>query len=190
MKDVSTEYTAYVTQMIAELDTALKKIDSGSIVRLVDSILSAEQVFFVGVGRVMLSLKSVCKRFSHLGIKSHCVGDITEPAITKNDLLIAASGSGESIFPVGIAKKAHQIGATVVHIGSNPSGSIREYTDYMVRIPVRTKLGLEDEIDSVQPMTSLFEQTVLLFGDALAKLIADKKQLDIASLWQHHANLE
>lgn len=62
--------------------------------------------------------------------------------------------------------------------------------DFMVRIPVRTKQYLPDEIDSCQPMTSLFEQSVLLIGDILAKLIIEQKQLDMRSLWQYHANLE
>ena len=60
----------------------------------------------------------------------------------------------------------------------------------MVRIPVRTKNYLEDEIDSIQPMTSLFEQSLLLFGDVVAKMIIDERGLDMKSLWRYHANLE
>ena len=55
---------------------------------------------------------------------------------------------------------------------------------------MRTKFYLEDEIDSCQPMTSLFEQSVLLLGDVLAKMIIERKQLDMKGLWQYHANLE
>jgi len=60
----------------------------------------------------------------------------------------------------------------------------------MVRIPVRTRLYLGDEIDSVQPMTSLFEQSLLLFGDIVAKMLIERHQIDLKSLWQYHANLE
>ena len=49
---------------------------------------------------------------------------------------------------------------------------------------------LEDEIDSLQPMTSLFEQTLLLLGDIVAKMIIDRQELDMKGLWQYHANLE
>ena len=49
----------------------------------------------------------------------------------------------------------------------------------MVRIPVRTKYYLQDEIDSRQPMTSLFEQTILLLGDVVAKMVIDRNHLDI-----------
>ena len=67
---------------------------------------------------------------------------------------------------------------------------MRDIADYMVRIPVRTKQYLEDEIDSCQPMTTLFEQSLLLLGDILAKMIIEEKQLDMKALWRYHANME
>nr|WP_300307491.1 6-phospho-3-hexuloisomerase [uncultured Anaerostipes sp.] len=176
---------------MAELNKTLQSIKSDELTRLAEEILKADQVFFVGVGRVMLALQCVCKRLAHLGIKAHYVGEITEPAITKNDLLIVGSGSGGSLFPLGIAKKARSIvDCKIVHIGSNPNSEMKDIADFMVRIPVRTKNYLEDEIDSCQPMTSLFEQSVLLVGDILAKMIIEQRQLDMRSLWQYHANLE
>ena len=60
----------------------------------------------------------------------------------------------------------------------------------MVRIPVRTKAYLEDEIDSQQPMTSLFEQSLLLFGDTTALMLVRDKHLELDKLWEYHANLE
>ena len=177
--------------MLDELSRTLNSIDPASLERLADEILAADQVFFVGVGRVLLSLQSVCKRLAHLGIKAHYVGEITEPAITKNDLLIVGSGSGASLFPLGIAKKARSAAdCRIVHIGSNPNSEMKEIADFMVRIPVRTKFYLDDEIDSCQPMTSLFEQSLLLVGDILAKMIIEHRKLDMKGLWQYHANLE
>ncbi|MDD2959705.1 MAG: sugar isomerase [Lachnospiraceae bacterium] len=184
-------YEQSCTDVIAELNKTLTSIDAASLELLTKEILAADQVFFVGVGRVMLALQCVCKRLAHLGIKAHYVGEITEPAITKNDLLIVGSGSGGSLFPLGIAKKARAVvGCKIVHIGSNPNSEMKDICDFMVRIPVRTKFYLEDEIDSCQPMTSLFEQSVLLLGDVLAKMIIEERQLDMKSLWQYHANLE
>ncbi|MBQ6373836.1 MAG: sugar isomerase [Clostridia bacterium] len=185
------EYAKARADVIAELDRTLASIDPAQIERLRDEILKADQVFFVGVGRVMLALQCVCKRLAHLGIKAHYVGEITEPAIKKEDLLIVGSGSGGSLFPLGIAKKARAaVDCTIVHVGSNPNSEMREIADFMVRIPVRTKFYLDDEIDSCQPMTSLFEQSVLLLGDVLAKMIIEERQLDMKGLWQYHANLE
>lgn len=191
MENFQSEYKKTSEMVVAELDQTLKSIQTEELEKLAEEILKADKVFFVGVGRVMLALQCVCKRLAHLGIEAHYVGEITEPAITKNDLLIVGSGSGGSLFPLGIAKKARNIvDCKIVHIGSNPNSKMKDIADFMVRIPVRTKNYLDDEIDSCQPMTSLFEQTVLLVGDILAKMIIMKKQLDMKSLWLYHANLE
>ena len=184
------QYKKTCDAVLDELRVTLDSIDPESLEKLTNAILEADQVFFIAVGRVLLSLQSVCKRLAHLGIKAHYVGEITEPAITKNDLLIVGSGSGTTLFPAAIAQKAHQLGAKVVHIGSNPNSPMREIAEFMVRIPVRTKYYLEDEIDSEQPMTSLFEQTLLLLGDVIAKMMIDRRKLDMKALWQYHANLE
>ena len=156
----SEHYSQNVKDVLAEIDKALCAVDPESVERFVDAVLKADQVYFVGVGRVLLSL------------------------------LVVGSGSGGSLFPLGIAKKAHSIGAKIVHIGSNPHSEMKDLCEFMVRIPVRTKNYLEDEIDSIQPMTSLFEQSLLLFGDVVAKMIIDERGLDMKSLWRYHANLE
>ncbi len=188
MAEVTYQQTAEL--VVKELQTSLGSIAPQSVDQLIELVLSARKVFFIGVGRVMLSLQAIAKRWAHLGIDTHLVGEITEPAITEDDVLIVGSGSGTTLFPAGIAQKAHELGAKIVHIGSNPNSGLKEIACLMVRIPVRTKYYLEDEIDSQQPMTTLFEQTLLLVGDIVAKMIIDRKQLDMKGLWQYHANLE
>ena len=75
-------------------------------------------------------------------------------------------------------------------IGSNRESSIAKLSDFMIRVPTNTKLQLEDEIKSEQIMTSLFEQFLLLYGDIVAKMIVEKSNIYMPSLWQYHANLE
>lgn len=185
-----TTYQQTAQLVLRELQISLDSIDPHSVEELIELVLGARKVFFVGVGRVLLSLQATAKRWAHLGIDTHLVGETTEPAITKEDILIVGSGSGTTLFPAGIAQKAHEIGARVIHIGSNPNSGLKDIACLMVRIPVRTKNYLADEIDSQQPMTTLFEQTLLLLGDIIAKMIIDREQLDMKGLWQCHANLE
>ena len=188
MADVT--YKQISDLVLSELHVSLGAIKEEEVEKLIDIVLNSRKVFFIGVGRVMLSLQAMAKRWNHLGIDCHLVGEITEPAITPDDVLIVGSGSGTTLFPAGIAQKAHAIGAKVVHIGSNPNSPLKDIVTLMVRIPVRTKYYLDDEIDSLQPMTSLFEQTLMLLGDVVAKMIIDRKELDMKGLWQYHANLE
>ena len=177
-------------EIINELGRTLSKIDNKEVEELVNQIQKAEKVFFVGVGRVLLSLEAIAKRLAHLGINTVVVGQITEPAITDKDLLIVGSGSGETIFPLYIAKKAKKFNAKVIHIGANPNSSIKEFRDYFIKIPVSTKLNLENEVSSIQPMTSLFEQSLLLLGDTIALMIIREKNINMTNLWKYHANLE
>ena len=172
------EYGKACQLVLDECRQALGKVDEGQVKEFISLVYSSEKVFFIGVGRVLLSLEAFAKRLAHLGIDAVVVGEITEPAFTDKDLLVVGSGCGESI------------GGKVVHIGSNENSSMKEVTDLMVRIPVRTKLYKEDEISSEQPMSSLFEQALLLFGDSVSKMIVEEKQIELKQLWKFHANLE
>lgn len=177
--------------VINECKMALGGIDANSVYRLIDAVLAAEKVYFIGIGRVMLALEAMAKRFAHLRIDTHCVGEITEPAITTRDLLIVGSGSGETLIPVAIARKAHEIGVKIAYIGANPESSINKISDLFLYIPVSSKInGNNHVINSKQPMTSLFEQSLFLLGDIMAQMIIEIKQIDQAGLWEFHANLE
>jgi len=183
-------YSELRIEVLDEIQKALSLVSSEDIEVLVDMLCSAEKVFFVGVGRVLLSLQAWVKRFNHLGISATYVGALNEPAITERDLLIVGSGSGETAIPVAISKIAKKHGAKVVHIGSNAKSSVGGMADFFIRIPCRTKLNLEDEIDSKQPMSSLFEQCLFILGDIIACMIIERKNLDLKDLWHMHANLE
>jgi len=184
------EYFKIEKKIINEISETMDAISEEEVKTLAKQIKQVNRVFFVGVGRVLLSLEAVAKRLAHLGVDTVIVGEITEPAITSEDLLIVGSGSGESLFPLSIAKKAKSFHATVAHIGSNPNSSMKEVTDFFLRIPVQSKLNLAEEVQSVQPMTSLFEQSLLLLGDTIALMLIVEDSIDMADLWQYHANLE
>ena len=176
--------------ILEEIRSALDLVDPVQVTALVGAIAGAEQVFCVGVGRVMLCLKAFSKRLNHLGIASFCVGDINEPAISERDLLIVGSGSGESAVPVAIARIARTHRAKIAHIGSNCASSLAPLTDIFLRIPTSTKLALPGELVSRQPMTNLFDQTLYLLCDAITMLIIRDGGISLAGLWKRHANLE
>lgn len=184
------EYGSSCSLILDEVRRALDLVDPIQVEAFVAALLGAEKVFVVGVGRVMLSLQAFAKRLNHLGIPTYCVGDVNEPAITDRDLLVVGSGSGESVVPVAIARIARKHRATITHIGSNPNSSLAPIADLFVRIPAQSRLGLPDELRSAQIMSSLFEQSLYIFGDVVALMIARRRNLNIQDLWRYHANLE
>ena len=104
MADVT--YKQISDLVLSELHVSLGAIKEEEVEKLIDIVLNSRKVFFIGVGRVMLSLQAMAKRWNHLGIDCHLVGEITEPAITPDDVLIVGSGSGTTLFPAGTAQKA------------------------------------------------------------------------------------
>jgi 6-phospho-3-hexuloisomerase len=183
------EFTTLQQTILTEIGSVLEKVDETRVESLIDAILNARAVFLIGVGRVFFSLQAMAKRLFHLGIDVHLVGDINEPACRTGDLLIVGSGSGESIVPLAIAKRAKQLGASVAHIGADEECSLAKYRDLFVRLPAPTKRTKSREC-SCQPMSSLFEQSLLIFADTVALMIMRRKRIDHTLLKQAHANLE
>ncbi|GGF27980.1 3-hexulose-6-phosphate isomerase [Halobacillus andaensis] len=183
-------YNNATKKITDEITATLTNIKSDDVDQLLTEINKADKVFFVGVGRVLLSLKAIAKRLAHIGIKTYVVGQITEPAITDKDLLIVGSGSGETQFPLIIANKAKQFNARVAHIGTNPNSSMSQYSDLFIRIPISSNAATPEEVQSEQPMKSLFEQSLLLLGDTIALMMVNEKNIELQSLWEYHANLE
>lgn len=176
-------------RVVQEIEHTLGQVNSSEVEELIDMIARCDRVFFVGVGRVLLSLESIAKRLNHLGIETVVVGQITEPAITERDLLIVGSGSGATGVPLFIARKAKSFKAKVAHIGMEADSPMAEFEDLFVQLPASSKRDRPGSV-SIQPMTSLFEQCLLLLGDVMALMMVNRKELDLGTLWRHHANLE
>lgn len=184
------KYGEYCDLVIDECRGALSDVDPQAVECYVEMLLIAKRVFFVGTGRVHLSVSSAAVRFRHFGIDTFVVGQVGLPPIGSEDLLVTASGSGESVVPVAMAKLAKYHGANIAHIGSNPRCTLTQISDLFVRIPANTKLATEGERRSRQPMTSLFEQAVLLLNDVVAGMIMSRRSLVDSVLWGLHSNLE
>lgn len=182
------DYKILSEQVLTEVRTCLSNIEPNTINQYIKYLCKAEKVFFIGIGRVKLSLEAAIKRLSHLGIDCIMVGDLTEPPITDKDLLVVASGSGESIIPYQISKKAIQYGAEIFHITSNVNSSIGNLTKNHLVIDAPNKNSSNKA--SVQPMSTLFEQSLYIFHDIVAIMIMNKKQINVSELYNSHANLE
>ena len=70
------------------------------------------------------------------------------------------------------------------------ASSIGELADLVVQLPGVTKDQSEGTIQTVQPKGFLFEQTLLIFYDAIILRYMEKKGLDSDKMYGKHANLE
>lgn len=175
-----------------EIGGALSAVDEDEIKRFIAAIISAkdQKIFVMGVGRVMLMLQAFAKRLRHLGLEFYVVGETTVPSIANKDMLIAASGSGETLTTLNVAQLAKKAGARVILITASTDSSIRRLSDVCVRIPCPTKLHLPGETSSIQPMTNLFEQCLLVFCDCISMILQDMLNISEEEMWTRHCNLE
>lgn len=176
--------------IVNEIASVVSAVDENEVEQLIEEILRAEKVFIMGIGRVFLALQCFGKRLGHLGIDVQIVGSVTEKAITEKDLMLIASSTGETILPVEISKKAKKLGARVGIITSARSSTLKSMADFAVHLPCSTKNDPDFGVKSNQGMKSLFEQSLLVFGDAVAMMILQRKGAQPEELWKYHANLE
>ena len=187
--------------IIEEISDIISKVSLKQTDTLINQILTSNRIFLIAIGRVNLSLQCFGKRLAHLGLKIELVGSLTEKPASKGDLLIVASGSGESIVPLEITKKAKKIGCKILHITSAKKSSIRKLANYVVelntptkKIKIKMKESLSDSISktktSIQPMSTLFDQVLHIYGDVVSTQIIEKLKLNKINLWKNHANLE
>jgi len=176
----------------------IDKIDEKQVDKMIDTIQNAKSVFIVGSGRSELIGMAFAMRLMHLGFVVYVIGDVTTPAISKNDCLIAISGSGETRTVTLAAGTASESKASVIGITANSSSTLGSYLDVCVNIESKTKTPwkhytsqvLKGDYDDLTPMGTLFEDTTHLFLDGvIAEFMArlGKKEDDLK---RRHATIE
>ena len=182
----------YLSNILKELEWATSLICEEDADKLLKAILNAKKVLVAGAGRTGFMGKSFCMRMMHMGIDAYVTGETVTANFEKDDVLIVGSGSGETKSLVSMAEKARSIGGTVVAITINPESTIGKLANFAIKIPGASKdrSGLNEAYQTIQPMGSLFEQTLLMFYDAMILRFMDEKLLDSGKMYGRHANLE
>lgn len=183
-------YAGLAAQIPREIQAVLTQVSETEVTVLVDEILKARRLFLFAVGRVFLALQCLGKRLGHLGIEAHVVGAITEKPCEHGDLVLIASGSGESRLPVALGQIAKERSARLGLITSAPTSMLQRLADFTVRLPCPTKHDATTGVASIQSLTTLFDQALHIFGDITALLIQERRGIKNEELWKHHANLE
>ncbi|USS85042.1 6-phospho-3-hexuloisomerase [Fructilactobacillus myrtifloralis] len=150
----------------------------------------APRIFVYGGGRSGLALRGLAMRLMQLGKTAYVVGETTTPAIQAGDLLLVASASGTTTGTVNIATTAHQVGAQLWLLSTTNDSPLAKLADVVTILPGKSKDRVGSEQASIQPMGSLFEQSVWLFGDALTLAYMDFAGISEAEMRKRHANLE
>ncbi|WP_342555694.1 6-phospho-3-hexuloisomerase [Paenibacillus sp. FSL R7-0652] len=184
--------TRYTAAILKELERTLSQIDDAEMQVLAERLLAAERIFVAGAGRSGLMGKAFAMRLMQMGLAVYVVGETVTPGISSADFLLLCSGSGETGSLAAMARKANQAGAPVGLMTIKPESTIAQLAQAVVRLPASAK---EDTADAgadvtIQPMGSLFEQSLLLSMDALILTMMEIKGMTGADMFSRHANLE
>ena len=183
--------TEYTREVVREIERTVAAIAPEEAERLVDLVLDARRVFVAGAGRSGFAVKAFAMRLMHLGFTAFVVGETSTPSATAEDVVVIGSGSGETTSLVAIAEKAKKIGARVALVTIAPDSRIARLADALVRIPAPTpKVERRGRTASIQPMGTLFEQTMLVLLDSVVLRLTERMGVDADAMFARHANLE
>lgn len=179
-----------IEAIIAEIQNVLQKVDEREVERLTEAILRANTIIVCGAGRMGMALSGFGMRLGHLGLKAYTLGDTTLPSIGQGDLLVAGSRSGETqtIFDVVQIAKKNQ--ATVALVTGHPESRMGKMAEIVVHIKAPSRVSTVEGFASIQPMTTLNEQCMGLFLDALVLVLMQKTGETHETMWSRHSNLE
>lgn len=169
-------------KILKELEHTANCLPDDAFDRVIAKLNAHSRIFFTAAGRSGLMLRALAMRLAQMGRCAYVAGETTTPAITEGDLLVAASASGSTRSVCSHVKTAKACGAEVLLITAVEVSPLTEMQppDVPLRAPSK------DSQSDGQPMGSLFEQALLIFGDALVQ----RMDTDPKAMRMRHANLE
>ena len=166
-----------------ELGSKLDKIDCLMLDDIANQIVQADKVYCYGCGRSGMSLQTFSMRIMHLGKKSYYVHDTCVPPIGENDLLIAASGSGNTKSTLAVVECATHVNAKTILITGNNNSEIAKIAGSIIYIPI-------DEFESIQYQGNCYDEAQFILQDTIIYKARNILNLSRADMDQNHTNIE
>lgn len=170
-----------------EVSDVCKKVDAAEAEKLASEIDSAENIFIHGNGRSGLAGKMIAMRLMHSGYNVYVVSETTTPAFRAGDLLIILSGSGKGHSVEHMLRKVRSIGGRAALVTAADDAQIRQQFNAVLYLNASTK---HNEITTIQPLGSQFDQAVHLILDGLIVYLNQLHQKGNDALKAKHFNLE
>ncbi|MEH7095185.1 6-phospho-3-hexuloisomerase [Neobacillus vireti] len=179
-----------VSTILKEIETVLSQVREENLQELAVELQKAKRIFIIGEGRSGLMAKSFAMRLMHLGAAVFVVGETITPAIGEGDLLVAVSGSGTTKSVVWTAEKTQSLGCQVIAVTTNPESPLAAASSSILHVPAATKYRRENELKTIQPLGSLFDQCVHLLFDTICLQYSQLSSVSNTDAFARHSNLE
>lgn len=164
-----------------EIFKTIPEDDIDMLILLLNKVLNTGNIIGLGAGRMGYSLRSFIMRLSHVGFEAFMIGDTTLPRVTKSDLVIVNSSTGNTPSIALYAEQAKVAGAKIALITSTKESRISKLSDLTVEYSV---------IDNHQLMKTVHEQFSLLFFDYIVHRLVVEGKMDVQTIERNHSILE
>ncbi len=168
-------------KILNEISAILRGVQEEQVSLLIEAIVQADKIVSCGAGRMGMMARAFAMRLGHLDLNSYHLTDCNTPRIGEKDLLLVCSGSGETITILSLVEIAKKHQAKVALITTRVQSRMAALSDIQVLLPAPP---------SIQPMTSLTEQSCLLFFDTLVMLLMKRLNQSPDMLKNKHSILE
>jgi 6-phospho-3-hexuloisomerase len=194
-------YEATVNEIIGGIQNAMQTLAPEKVEKMIDFLIKAKdrKILVLGAGRSGLVGRAFAMRLMHLGFKVYVVGETIAPALGKNDVLFAISGSGTTTLVVASAEIAKRVGAKVVAITSYTNSPLGRLADHAVILKGRTKVARKKDYFSRQilgvheplaPLGTLFEDSCMIFLDGVIVELMYRLGKTESEMKLRHATIE
>ena len=145
------------------------------------------RVFIAAAGRSKMVANMFAMRLMHCGLNVQVVGETTTTQISKFDILLLVSGSGETKQLINFAEKARSVRAEVLLVTASPTSTLSNIADDTFQI------GPSDRVlspDKNLPLGSRFELATMIFFETVILNFMEELKLTEDNLRNCHTNLE
>jgi 6-phospho-3-hexuloisomerase len=188
----SDQMDSVIERILAEVVDCVRQVSTESLTQAGALIESSSRIFVAGAGRSGLCMKAFGMRLMHLGKTVHVVSETTTPSIAASDLLILGSGSGRTTSLLAMAEQAKRRGAQVLLFTTDAESPLAKLSNLRVVIPAPSFRVTDETHDSksIQPLGTLFEQSMFILCDSLILGIMQQTGVSALQMFERHANLE
>jgi 6-phospho-3-hexuloisomerase len=184
------EYQELYTTIIKELTEVFGKVDLAVVNQLMDRIRNSKRIFLMGVGREGLATRAFAMRLMHFGKEVHWCWDDTTPGVSKDDLFIFTSGSGEIGHIHYVVEEVKKTGAFIALVTGVPDRKTAQLADLVLWVPACVFKGKDNVVPSIQPMGNLFEQSLLILFDMIIMMLVESTGTSFEKMAFRHRNFE
>lgn len=177
-----------VDVIVNEIEEVIRQVDESQLEQAMAFLDKNKRIFVDGSGRSGFQAKGFAMRLMHIGYTSYVIGETISPAISESDVYFAVSGSGKTKNVVADTKAAKAKGLAIIAATSKPDSPLAELADCTIIVPGATKGDQNRE--SVQLLSSLFDQAVHITLDALCLKLSKRDHTSEEDAVRMHTNVE